>query len=78
MSLLRDCYFKLPHDELEFLLKHAYKEFEQQGLISDVSFSKFTQWFDLTGVQRHLKAAGIFCRLNLRDGKLGYMNNVLP
>ncbi|MGS0534730.1 aminoglycoside phosphotransferase family protein [Pseudoalteromonas sp. SaAl2] len=78
VSLLRDCYFKLPHDELEFLLKHAYKEFEQQGLISDVSFSKFTQWFDLTGVQRHLKAAGIFCRLNLRDGKLGYMNNVLP
>ncbi|MDN3378304.1 MULTISPECIES: phosphotransferase [unclassified Pseudoalteromonas] len=78
VSLLRDCYFKLPHDELEYLLKHAYKEFEQQGLISEVSFSKFTQWFDLTGVQRHLKAAGIFCRLNLRDGKLGYMNNVLP
>lgn len=78
VSLLRDCYFKLPHDELEYLLKHAFAEFKQQGLIKDVDFSEFTQWFDLTGVQRHLKAAGIFCRLNLRDGKLGYMNNVLP
>lgn len=78
VSLLRDCYFKLPHDELKYLLKHAFKEFEQQGLISGVSFSQFAQWFDLTGVQRHLKAAGIFCRLNLRDNKQGYMANVLP
>ena len=29
-------------------------------------------------MQRHLKAAGIFCRLKLRDGKSGYLNNVLP
>ncbi|KPH62720.1 aminoglycoside phosphotransferase family protein [Pseudoalteromonas porphyrae] len=79
VSLLRDCYFKLPHDELEYLLEHAYKEFKEQGLISaNVSFAQFKQWFDLTGIQRHLKAAGIFCRLNLRDGKLGYMENVLP
>ena len=27
--------------------------------------------FELMGVQRHLKAAGIFCRLNHRDGKPG-------
>ncbi|MEH6395058.1 aminoglycoside phosphotransferase family protein [Pseudoalteromonas sp.] len=78
VSLLRDCYFKLPHDELEYLLEHAFSEFEQQGLISNISFATFKQWFDLTGIQRHLKAAGIFCRLNLRDGKSGYMNNVLP
>ena len=28
------------------------------------------------GVQRHLKAAGIFCRLNHRDGKPGYLADV--
>jgi aminoglycoside/choline kinase family phosphotransferase len=28
------------------------------------------------GVQRHLKAAGIFARLNHRDGKPGYLNDI--
>jgi aminoglycoside/choline kinase family phosphotransferase len=28
------------------------------------------------GVQRQLKAAGIFCRLNHRDGKLAYMQDI--
>jgi hypothetical protein len=32
--------------------------------------------FDLMGVQRHLKAVGIFARLNHRDGKPGYMTDV--
>ncbi len=28
------------------------------------------------GVQRHLKAADIFCRLNHRDGKDGYLADI--
>jgi hypothetical protein len=28
------------------------------------------------GVQRHLKAAGIFCRLYHRDGKILYLSDV--
>jgi aminoglycoside/choline kinase family phosphotransferase len=28
------------------------------------------------GVQRHLKAAGIFARLNHRDGKPGYLADI--
>ena len=28
------------------------------------------------GFQRHLKCAGIFCRLNLRDGKPGYLKDI--
>ncbi|MCB1780118.1 MAG: hypothetical protein KDJ34_08490, partial [Candidatus Competibacteraceae bacterium] len=28
------------------------------------------------GVQRHLKATGIFARLNLRDGKSGYLHDI--
>lgn len=28
------------------------------------------------GVQRHLKAAGIFARLNYRDGKSGYLDDI--
>ncbi|HSG97957.1 MAG TPA: aminoglycoside phosphotransferase, partial [Woeseiaceae bacterium] len=32
--------------------------------------------FELMGVQRHLKAAGIFARLNHRDGKPDYLDDV--
>jgi len=78
VSLLRDCYFKLPEQELDYLLHYAYDEFSEQQLLQDTSFAMFKRWFDLTGVQRHLKAAGIFCRLKLRDSKSGYLNNVLP
>lgn len=78
VSLLRDCYFKLPEQELDYLLHYAYDEFNQQQLLQDTSFAMFKRWFDLTGVQRHLKAAGIFCRLKLRDDKSGYLNSVLP
>jgi hypothetical protein len=78
VSLLRDCYFKLPEKELNSLLNYAFTEFSKQGLIKVIDYAQFIRWFDLTGVQRHLKAAGIFCRLNLRDGKSGYIKNILP
>ena len=34
---------------------------------------QFMRWFDLIGVQRHIKVLGIFCRLWYRDGKVGYL-----
>jgi hypothetical protein len=37
---------------------------------------QFLHWFDLMGVQRHLKAIGIFTRLNLRDNKPGYLRDI--
>ena len=36
----------------------------------------FTREFELMGVQRHLKAAGIFARLNHRDGKPDYLHDI--
>jgi aminoglycoside/choline kinase family phosphotransferase len=38
--------------------------------------AQFKRWFDLMGLQRHLKAIGIFSRLHLRDGKSGYLNDI--
>ena len=34
------------------------------------------RWFNLMGVQRHLKAIGIFSRLKIRDGKSGYLQDI--
>jgi aminoglycoside/choline kinase family phosphotransferase len=36
----------------------------------------FLRWFDFMGVQRHLKAIGIFARLRHRDGKPGYLKDI--
>jgi hypothetical protein len=34
---------------------------------------QFMRWFDVIGVQRHIKVLGIFARLWHRDGKIGYL-----
>ena len=48
----------------------------QDELRNKVDANIFMQQFELMGVQRHLKAAGIFARLLHRDGKTGYMQDV--
>jgi N-acetylmuramate 1-kinase len=37
---------------------------------------EFLRWFDLIGVQRHVKVLGIFARLWYRDGKPGYLRDL--
>jgi hypothetical protein len=34
------------------------------------------RWFDLIGLQRHIKVLGIFARLFYRDGKPQYLNDL--
>ena len=75
VSLLRDCYIEWPEAQIE---QWAYRYY-QQLLAADmvaVEFGQFKRWFDLMGLQRHLKATGIFSRLHLRDGKSGYLADI--
>ena len=37
---------------------------------------EFVRWFDLMGLQRHIKVLGIFARLYYRDGKPGYLKDL--
>ena len=76
VSLLKDCYISWPREKVEEWVKYFYSEAESSGIISDVSFDEFLRWFDLMGLQRHLKVAGIFSRLYHRDGKDGYLNDI--
>ncbi len=46
-----------------------------QGL-TDAGETEFARWFDCTGLQRHIKVLGIFCRLAYRDGKPGYLTDL--
>ncbi|WP_394131301.1 aminoglycoside phosphotransferase family protein [Shewanella maritima] len=77
VSLLRDCYVKWPTSIVTQLMKHHYQLCLQQGLIpSSTSFNDYQQWFDFMGMQRHIKAAGIFARLYHRDDKAGYLKDI--
>ncbi|NOQ15070.1 MAG: phosphotransferase [Methyloprofundus sp.] len=75
VSLLRDCYISWPETQIECYLKVYYQQLRDTRLI-DCDFSQFQRDFDLMGIQRHLKAIGIFSRLNIRDGKSIYLGDI--
>ena len=78
VSLLRDCYIAWPRSQVEDWVS-GYQELAlQSGILREEHEdpARFLRWFDLTGMQRHLKAAGIFARLHHRDGKPAYLGDI--
>lgn len=75
VSLLKDCYVKWPADQVWQWALDFYQGLEG-ALRESVDEAQFRRYFELMGVQRHLKAAGIFARLNHRDGKSVYLGDV--
>ena len=73
VSLLKDCYIAWPRQKTEGWV-HYFLERSPQ--LSGTSFAQFMRWFDLMGAQRHIKVLGIFARLNHRDGKPAYLNDL--
>ncbi len=78
VSLLRDCYVSWPRHRVEEWVMGYFELAQQTGIVrpADADERQFLKWFDWMGVQRHLKAAGIFARLNHRDGKPGYLDDI--
>ncbi|MCG2635193.1 MAG: phosphotransferase [Gammaproteobacteria bacterium] len=77
VSLLRDCYIAWPEQRVrDWALAHRQQLIRASQLDATVTDGQFLTWFDLMGVQRHLKAIGIFARLNHRDGKPGYLADI--
>ncbi len=74
-SLLKDCYIQWPDDIVYPCLEEFRHQLHKAGVIN-VSHQTFERWFDLMALQRHIKVMGIFCRLNYRDGKSDYMNDL--
>ena len=75
VSLLKDCYIRWP-DDLVTAWVHQFYGALDDDLRDRMNTNQFIRHFDLMGVQRHLKASGIFARLLHRDGKTGYMKDV--
>ena len=78
VSLLRDCYIDWPRERVEDWALGYQTLALQSGVLQEGydDPQQFLRWFDLMGMQRHLKAAGIFARLNHRDGKPGYLGDI--
>ena len=76
VSLLRDCYIQWPLDQTEAWALSYKNRLVKKNIIDDVKNEIFLKWFDLMGIQRHLKAIGIFSRLKLRDGKSSYLQDI--
>lgn len=76
VSLLRDCYIVWPAEQVREWQRQYFLMLCQAGRLSQSEWSGFAKSMDLIGIQRHLKAAGIFARLYHRDGKDGYLNDI--
>lgn len=72
VSLLKDCYISWPRPRVMGWLAGHRRALAAAGACS-VGEQQFIRWFDLMGLQRHIKVLGIFARLYYRDGKSQYL-----
>lgn len=73
VSLLKDCYIGWPRARVEAWVSGYRNLVRSHGGPGGHDDREFLRWFDLIGVQRHIKVLGIFSRLWYRDGKPGYL-----
>jgi len=75
VSLLKDCYISLTSSKIDYWVDFYFGRLADFELI-DRDYEQFRMDFDLMGVQRHLKAIGIFSRLKYRDKKDTYVFDI--
>jgi len=73
VSLIRDCYIDWPVAQVECWALIFYKMLQSSSQLKSISKEEYLRWFDLMGLQRHLKAIFIFARKELRDNNDFYL-----
>ena len=71
VSLIKDLYVPLSRQKQIGYAKNFFEKIKP-----NISFEQFLYYFDITGLQRHIKVLGIFARLALRDGKTEYTEHL--
>jgi len=75
-SLLRDAYVQWDEEMvLDWAIRY-WQHAKSLGLPVNKDIDSFYKDFEYVGLQRHLKILGIFCRLNYRDGKPQYLDDL--
>jgi len=72
-SLMRDAFLSWDEDFCLDVTIRYWDKARQAGLPVGSDFGDFYRGVEWMGLQRHLKVAGIFARLTLRDGKPQYL-----
>jgi aminoglycoside/choline kinase family phosphotransferase len=75
-SLLKDCYVAWPARRVRTWALQYREQLLAKGFALDATEAEFIHGFDLVGLQRHIKVLGIFARLNYRDGKAQYLEDL--
>jgi hypothetical protein len=76
VSLLKDCYIDWPRARVEAWVAGYRARLIAAGGEGGRDQRLFLRWFDMIGLQRHIKVLGIFARLWYRDGKNGYLGDL--
>ena len=76
VSLLKDCYVAWPAARVRGWALQYRQQLLEAGFEFEADENRFMRWFDLMGLQRHIKVLGIFCRLYYRDGKPQYLRDL--
>jgi N-acetylmuramate 1-kinase len=76
VSLLKDCYVAWPVPQVRAWALEHRERLIAKGFPLDAGEAGFIRWFDLVGLQRHIKVLGIFARLYYRDGKAQYLHDL--
>ena len=72
-SLMRDAFLSWDEEFVLDITVRYWQRAQKAGLPVDSDFGEFYKAVEWMGLQRHLKVAGIFARLTLRDGKPRYL-----
>ncbi|APW44580.1 aminoglycoside phosphotransferase family protein [Rhodoferax saidenbachensis] len=72
-SLMRDAFLSWDEDFCLDVTIRYWEKARKAGLPVGDDFGEFYRGLEWMGLQRHLKVAGIFARLTLRDGKPKYL-----
>jgi aminoglycoside/choline kinase family phosphotransferase len=75
-SLLRDAYIQWDEERVLDWVVRYWQKAKRAGLPVNPDIDAFYRDFEFMGLQRHLKVLGIFCRLNYRDGKPAYLDDL--
>lgn len=75
VSLLKDCYIRWPEDNINKWTDY-FRGLSAEAGLHNADSDTFRLWLELMGMQRHLKAAGIFARLAIRDGKTSFLKDI--
>lgn len=76
VSLLRDAFVSWPEEQQLDWAVRWWEQARRAGLPADADFGEFWRALEWTGLQRHLRILGVFCRLKHRDAKPRYAEDL--